>query len=518
MKPEIVYNELISGRDTYLDYAEDVAQLTMPWLKPKGEKIEEQPWTSQGTSSVRNLSSQTLKLMMPAGVQWARIDLPVFVWSLLHERAEKGDSSVTEENITRLENTLRQRTQEIHESLKQKNVRSRLGMALTRNLVEGTTVGHNTSRGMRIFPLRSLVCRRDEFGNVELIVLKQERQPLPEEMQTEGSRKSGTQFSYTLVDFVKDEVWQQDPPASPGGEPVIAKTKEPTDRYIVIVGELPDVDDYPVGYFYNFIRLIASINHAEASLADAMALASWNPLGIKEGSALADDTDQITKRKTGEPVIMQEGDAFPAIQNQAKLGEWSFIGAILEHDKAELAAIAAKGIKDRAMSPNTSATAVIQMIDELNSQTQDLLSALEETFQRPLFQSEMSILEQTTPMFDDETNELLGKHIKITVVTGINALEKQRTFTQFVTVAIPFAQQIDPSVGADGIAILDRMAETMLMDVEGIYFRIKQDPPDPTKPVATGDKGIPKQNVPTRGGPQGPQTQPASAQNIARRS
>lgn len=518
MKPEIVYGELVSSREDFLDHAEDVAALTMPWLKPKGEQIEEQPWTSQGTSSVRNLSSGTMKLMMPAGVEWARIDLPVFVWTLLHDRAEKGDPDVTEERITQLENTLRQRTQEIHESLRQKNVRSRLGMALTRNLVEGTTVGHNTSRGMRIFPLRSLVCRRDEFGNVELIVLKQEREPLPEEMQAKGSRKSGTQFSYTLVDFINDEVWQQDPPESPGGEPVITKTDEPTDRYIVMVGELPDVDDYPVGYFYNFIRLIAAINHAEASLADAMALASWNPLGIKEGSALADDTDQITKRKTGEPVIMQEGDAFPAIQNQAKLGEWAFIGGILEHDKAELASISAKGIKDRAMSPDTSATAVIQMIDELNSQTQDLLSALEETFQRPLFQSEMSILEETTPMFDEETNELLGKHLRITVITGINALEKQRSFTQFVTVAIPFAQQIDPSVGADGIAILDRMAETMLMDVEGIYFRIKQDQPTDPNAVATGDNRLPKKNVPTRGGPQGPETQPAAPQNAQRRS
>ena len=170
------------------------------------------------------------------------------------------------------------------------------------------------------------------------------------------------------------------------------------------------------------------------------------------------------------------------------------------------------------MTPGTSATAVIQMIDELNSQTQDLLSALEETFQRPLFQSEMSILEETSPMFDEETNELLGKHLKITVITGINALEKQRTFTQFVTVAIPFAQQIDPSVGADGIAILDRMAETMLMDVEGIYFRIEKDPATDPNAVPTGDNGIPKQNVLTRGGPQGPQTQPAAPQNAQRRS
>jgi len=512
MKPKIVYDELVTDREDYINYAVDVATLTMPWLKPDGENIEEQPWTSQGTSAVRNLSSATTKLMFPAGVEWARIDLPVHTWTQLEELAEDESSKVTHKQIEDLHATLKKRTGEVHAALKQKNIRSRLGMALTRNLVEGTTVAHNTARGMRIFPLRSLVVRRDEFGEVELIVLKQEREPLPEEMQTEGSRETGTQTSYTLVDFTEGNVWQQDPVE--GGEDTIEKTEEPTDRYIVMVGELPDVDNYPVGYFYNFIRLIASINHAEASLADAMALASWNPLGIREGSALADDTNQITSKKTGQPVVMQEGDAFPAVVNQNKLGEWGFIGGILEHDKAELAAISAKGIKDRAMSPGTSATAVIQMIDELNSQTQDLLSAMEETLQRPLFRSQMSLLEETSPMFDEETNRILGHQLKITVITGINALEKQRTFTQFVTVAIPFAQSIDPSVRADGIAILDRMAETMLMDVEGIYFRAEPDPAVPTSgTVPPASNGLPQKNTLTRGGPQGPETQPAAPQN-----
>ncbi len=511
MKPKIVYDELVTDREDYINYAVDVATLTMPWLKPDGENIEEQPWTSQGTSAVRNLSSATTKLMFPAGVEWARIDLPVHTWTQLEELAEDESSKVTHKQIEDLHATLKKRTGEVHAALKQKNIRSRLGMALTRNLVEGTTVAHNTARGMRIFPLRSLVVRRDEFGEVELIVLKQEREPLPEEMQTEGSRETGTQTSYTLVDFTEGNVWQQDPVE--GGEDTIEKTEEPTDRYIVMVGELPDVDNYPVGYFYNFIRLIASINHAEASLADAMSLASWNPLGIREGSALADDTKQITSKKTGQPVIMQEGDAFPAVINQNKLGEWGFIGGILEHDKDELAAISAKGLKDRAMAADASATLVIQMIDELNSQTQDLLSALEETLQRPLFRSQMSLLEETNPMFDPETDALLGDKLKITVITGINALEKQRTFTQFVTVAIPFAQSIDPTVGADGIAILDRFAETMLMDVDGIYFRIKQDPGTAAGTVPPTDNGVPQENTLTRGGPQGPQTQPAAPQN-----
>ena len=514
MKPEIVYNELVADREDYLDFAEDVAELTMPWLKPKGEDIEQTPWTSQGTSSVRNLSSQTTKLMFPVGVEWARIDFPSHVWATLDEKAADPKEKVTIEHIVSLKDLLKERTQMAHRSLKKKNIRSRLGMALTRNLVEGSTVCHNTGAGMRVFPLRSIVVRRDEFGNVEFLVMKQEREPLPEEMQKQGSRQTGIQCSYTLVNYLTGEVWQQEPPATDGSDPVITLTEEPTDRYFCMVGELPDVDNYPVGYFYNFIRLIAAINHAEAALADAMSLASWNPLGIREGSALADDTDQITQRKTGEPVIMQEGDAFPAIQNQSKLGEWAFIGGILEHDKAELAAISAKGIKDRAMASDTSATAVIQMIDELNSQTQDLLSALEETLQRPLFQSEISLLEETNPLFDEETTALLGHLLDVTVITGINALEKQRTFMTFVTTAIPFAQQIDPTVEADGIAILDRMAETMLMDVEGIYRRKQQDPLQQAAGAAPQNgSGQPQQNIMTRGGPQGPQTQPAAPQN-----
>ncbi len=66
MKPSIVYDERVSDREDFLDKAEEVASLTMPWMKPKGEDIEENPWTSQGTSSVRNLSSSTMKLMLVA--------------------------------------------------------------------------------------------------------------------------------------------------------------------------------------------------------------------------------------------------------------------------------------------------------------------------------------------------------------------------------------------------------------------------------------------------------------------
>ncbi len=63
----------------------------------------------------------------------------------------------------------------------------------------------------------------------------------------------------------------------------------------------------------------------------------------------------------------------------------------------------------------------------------------------------------------------------------------------------------------DGIAILDRMSETMLMDLEGIYFRRKQDPVAAATPGTNGQ--TPQRNTFTAGGPQGPETQPAAAQN-----
>lgn len=513
-QPSRIYDELVSDRDDFIDKAVDVAELTMPWLKPAGSDIEEQPWTSQGTSSVRNLSSTSMKIMMPSGVQWGRLDFPIFVWDELEVMAtDETNEKVTVATIEALKRTLKARSQEIILSLGQKNVRSRLGMAVTRNLVEGSTAVHNTVDGVRIFPLRSFVCRRDQFGDVEFLVLKHVTRVAPEDIKKKGDA-AGHRLQYTFIDFVKDEVWFQD---GNDDDAPVTKMDEPSDRYMVIVSELPDVDNYPVGYFYNFIRLIASINHAESGLADAMSLASWNPLGIREGSALATDTDQITTKKTGDAVIMQEGDAFPAIVNQMKLGEWAFVGQVLEQDKAELAAISAKGIKDRALPGATSATAVIQMIDELSSQSADLLGAYEESFQRPLFASEHSILEEHAPMFDDETQALLGKFLKVTVITGINALEKQRSFALFITQDLPLVMQLDPTVAVDGIAILDRRQESLLMDLDGIYFRREQQAPVAGGAEA-GDNAQFKKNRMTRGGPQGPQTQPASAQNQQARS
>jgi hypothetical protein len=468
-QPKKIYEFLQPERERFLSFAEDSAELTLPWMSTRGDTLpssEKRPWTSEGTSGVRSLSSQTLKIIFPPGVTWGRLGFPPYVWDMIEKAAaDPKNKKVTPHHVRFLKDSLDIRTTDVINGLTQKNTRSRMATALLRNLIEGSTALNNTEDGLRIYPLRSHAVRRNEFGEVELLALHERIQA--DLMATDDARRFGKKTDiWTAVDYLRGEVWRQ---VGDRGGPHLVEN-ESVDQYFVFVSEIPDIENYPSSYTYNYLRLIAQIDHEEASLAEAMADAAWSPVGIREGSVLAEDPNKVMERKTGQPLVHQEGDIFWP-DKKGKLNDWAFVAGMKQDDKAELAAIFAKGIKDRPISPDTSATAVIQMIDELNTQTQDLLSAYEETLQRPLFKSEMAIQERRSPLFG-ELDTALRQMLRITVTTGVNALEKQRTLMRFAIQFLPAVRAMDERLRVNGVELADRMAEGMLIETEGIYEEI----------------------------------------------
>ncbi len=499
--PKAVYEFLTSNRAEFIDYAEDAAKMTLPQLAPRGQAIRERPYTSEGTSAVRSLGSATMKITMPPGVQWAKLDLPVWAWRKLIALAHAGE--IPAEKVVQLKDRLDQRTQDIMRSLEQKNTRSRLAAAMLRNLVEGSTVVNVTPLGLRLFPLRSHVVQRDEFGAVKIL-------GCVEVADADLARASDKNFEkttkiWTLVDFERDEVWRQ---VGDGDDarPFLVED-ERASQWIVFVSEIPDVDHYPTSFVWNYLRLIKQLDHEEQSLAEAMADAAWSPIGIREGSTLSDDPDQVMNTKSGEPIIHTEGDIFYP-EKRGKLSDWGFVAQMRQDDKSELAALFAKGIKDRPIQQDTSATAVIQMIDELNSQTQDLLSAYEDTLQRPLVMAENAILDARDPLFAEEES-VLRKLLKVTVTTGVNALDKQRQLMRFVVQVLPQLQAMDQTFQVHAVEIADRFSESLLLNTEGMYSQMQlPEGGGAGPPGLTPGSGLPREEtIMTRGGPQPPQPQ-----------
>lgn len=501
-----VYEGMTGRRDRYLGFAQEIARYTLPTLSPKGQVETWRPYTASGTLGVRSLASYMVKVNMPAGVRWAEVDLPVEVWPVITPILGDDGAQV-------MRDRLKSRGGDIFESFERKRVRSRAAAAMNRILCEGSTGFFNHRGGVRVYPLRAHTVER-EGGEVRFACFVDEIEPAPETIYKGQKRSQEKKCIYTCVNYETEEIWRQ---VDDGAAERV--DDELPDQWWVTVTETPDVDDYPVPYAYNYLRLIVQIDHAEESLAEAMAIASFAPIGLKTGTPVARNPEQIRRIRSGDPLVMNDGDMFiPAWGG--KLGDWSFIGAILSANREELAKIFAMGIKDRPISHDTSATAVLEIVDELNTQTQDLMTSMSETFQVPLVRSENLLLEQVTPLFPDLPPEVASL-LRIVVTTGIRAVEKQRTSMQFVERVLPSLKLMDETFRVHAERIADDVSQAHMIDTKGYYSSISQDEMRIQQLLAemaapeqrpTGRNGAPTNGRPprtdtimTRGGPQPPQ-------------
>jgi len=502
-KPELIYNQFVGERDRYLSYAEDCARLFDPTLSVMGDDdTPEQPWTSEGISNLRSLTSSIMKIVMPPGVRWGMIDMPPEVWQEFERLAIQGE--LPPELVAALRRKMRARSNNLIGSLGQKNTRTRFSTGVHRNLVEGNTGFRNSPEGLTIYPLRSIGVRRDEHGDVMVLAIHEEEEPDPMSVQ-EADDFGKVLQTWTVIDYQKKEIWRQT------GENEKAERVEDEEPswYWVMVPQIPDVGHYAVGYAWHYLRLIGQIDHAEASLAQALAFASWKPIGIREGSSLADDPKKLMKTKTGDPVVMQEGDIIWPDTGRA-IQDWGWVATMRNDDRQEAGNAFAKGLKDRPLSPDMSATAALEIVDEINSETADLLGSIEETGQKPLLTSESRIHDLISPLFNPADTRILGPLVRTQVITGINALDKQRTLSRLTLQILPMVMQLDPSVKAHGIEILDRISEGMLVKTEGMYSEKSQQEMLMEQMAAVGpQQGGPRdQTIMTRGGPQPPQPAP----------
>ena len=516
-QPKIVYEGLSGDREKWLDFAEDTARLTIPSLDPRGHmrsKRHDRPHTTEGTTAVFSMASMALKVLMPPGVLWGEVNMPPQVWKFLEKKVREGGVSFNDDDIATLKDRFRNRTQDVIKSLNQRNTRSRIGAAIRRNLVEGSTAIHNAPprpdadprerifrpEGIRIFPLRSHVVMRNEYGDVRVLCIEEVIPVDPMQVQDKKDFKN-EQHIWTLIDYESEEIWRQ---IGDRGDPFFVED-ETVDGYFVFSTEIPDIENYAHSYFWNYLRLIAQIDHAESSMAEAMSDASWSPLGVREGSTLAEDPDQVTQKKTGEVIVGQEGDIF-WWNTGRKIADWAWVASMRNDDRRELGNISAKGIKDRSIGSDTSATAILEIVDEIETQALDLLSSLEDTLQRPLMKSEMAIHNRMVPLLDPNSDEArLAEFVDINITTGVGALSKQRSMLRFVN-GLSVLQQLDPRLRVNGVNAADRIGEGMLLDTEGLYEQIS---PEEMAVMSGGGADVEQpsreETVLTPGGPQPPQ-------------
>lgn len=507
MTPNIynAYQKLKGTREPYLDYAEETSRMTIPTMSPRGTPVNKElrPHTPHGTQAVRSLASSILKSMMPPGVKWFDLDFPPEVWQQL--KGQHGDTVVAD-----IRAALDARENAIIEALNHKTARSRFGSSVQRNLVEGQTVYINKPGEIGVYPLRSFVLERVN-GKVHTLIIEEEKFTSPFENveatagETPGGEPSPNKCVYILADFEKGEVWRQDGPKGTAKR-VDDKPKDPDhltiQQFIVSVGETPDIDDYAVGYAYNYLRLFHLLNHAESSLGEAMAAAASNWPCVRPGSPVT--ADDMSRKRSGEWTEATEGDLW-WFSSVNKVGDWAFVHQKIEGWKNDLATVFAMGIKDRPVGADTTATEILQVIDELNTQTQTLMTSMEETFQRPLIESELTLQERVSPLFPDIAADVLSI-VKVTITSGGNSIERQRSLMRFLTQVLPMLKTLDQTLVVDGKRCADALADSMLVKTEGMYSKMSPEQVQQMQMAAMGGGDTAREEtIMTNGGPQPPQ-------------
>jgi hypothetical protein len=494
------YMEELGGEHSEaLDNAESIAKLTLPGVAPRGTKIEDEPYTNEGTNAVLSRASSLDHGMFPPGAT-------SFSYTLKESAkiaAEQEDQALLTELNTRLE----KRRDDVASSLQRKAAKSRMIASFRRLLIEGSTLYVNHADRIDIYPLRDFVVER-ESGIPRIVICKQEITPDPLEITDQSPKNDKPVCTYTLFNFEKGEVWKQSD-AWEGDAAKNAKrideSEDPEERInirqaVLAVGEVPDVGDYPVGYAHHHRRLIAMLNHIDSGLGEGVAIAAWNLLRARPGSPVAADPEGIKSKRSGDVIVADEGD-LEWLGAAVKLGDFAFLVGLREVLKDVLAVAFAMQLSNRnyAGQPK-SATEIIELVSDIHQQSQDLGSTLEETLHRPLIAAETYLFEQANPILKGMkiSNDSPLAHPElladILITSGANALEEQRRERQFILQEFPMLKTLDPMLQINGKKAADMFTARTRMQQNGLYYRLTPEQMVQQQLLAAGAVGGGAQN------------------------
>lgn len=453
-RPREVYHSLTHYRRNFLEYAEDAAKLTDPSLNPKGESKLDRPYTHLGTQGLRTLASTVHRVMMPPQVKYIRL-LP----RQMTTGVDPDVRAETDEIASGIEN-------DVLRFLAVRGVRSQVASAFRRNLVEGSTAWWLQDKMLRFYPLRSHVVVRESSKPLLLVCREQDivdKYSMPAE-ETIG-KEDDLDWIYTLVDFEDHMVYQEKT-----ADDTLIELGEESWRFGLMVGSVPDIDDYPTSYVWDHLGLIQQLDNAGQSLAEAMANASWVFPLISPGSTVT--PQDLWAHRAGIPMIASRDD-FSWFNADIKLSNWDQIIMLRNQLRDEMSGLFALGLKDRTKYANT-ATEVLQLATELDQHTQDLLAAYEDTFLLPLVEASLRVLSDGKSDIDEDGKI---KGVEVVVTTGQNALQRETALSRLVNTASVVKGSLDPTLGVDGVALMRRAAAAQQFEMGKIFYQTQQAQP-----------------------------------------
>jgi hypothetical protein len=425
-----------NGRQEFLDAAHEVAELTLPDLRPLGRPIDNLPYSSLPGKFVRGLASTLVRTLFPATTEWYEYQYGTDVQRQIDSLDDELSAAATAE----LDGLLDDRRTYVKNFIMQRQVIARLARLLRRILVEGQVGLQVLKDRIRVHPLRTLAIKRHS-GELIYWIIKEQKRITFKDMTPGGDHEN--KFLYTLIDPINGEVWQQTDDEAPTK---IAKGTDGGDvrQYVLATSEFADTEDYVYGFAWHFKGLLSEIDNMAASLGEATANAAWAILLV---DPLANVTaEEIKNQWVSGSAAIARADQFKWLTSGVKLNDFGFIASYLNDLRRDGRDIFLD--EEPQAEPDVTATAVLRRAERIDQQTSDLLVSLETSLQKPLVEAVEAAL-KLAPITVDKVNG----PIQIVVTTGSSAIQQDMRAMRGLQ-KIGMAKELDPLLVVDGMAAL----------------------------------------------------------------
>lgn len=279
------YMAMEAVRAPYLERARQVAELTLPAVLPRegytGSHLAT-PYQSVGSKGAASLAAKQLMALFPPGQSMMRYQMDPAAEEVLSQ----GDPDVKAE----VESSLAKTEKAMDMEIESKAMRPRLHQALIHRAISGNyLIRYLDSGNLKGFPLDRFVIKRDQEGNVLLVITKESvsRAMLDEatlaQLEQAGSPPDNKQLDindngldiYTAIhrmDKNTFEVWQE----IEGVEIVGTYGTYPVDElpWIPLRGDASPGMDYSYGYMSALLGDLASLEGLTKALVDNAAASS----------------------------------------------------------------------------------------------------------------------------------------------------------------------------------------------------------------------------------------------------
>ena len=442
------YQQLVTGRDPYLQRARDCSKVTIPTLIPDaGDKDRgslKTPYQSLGARGVNYLASKLLITLFPPNSAFFKLEID----DLVLRTTEGGDQLKAE-----FDSALVNVEHAVMSALETANGRASMHEAFKHLLVGGNVLLYVAEDGIKVIHLNRFAVCRDPMGHVTEIVVEEEVYPevLPEgflnETETENEESPGyasqkTVKLYTYIEYEQGKChWYQEAKGKeiPGTHGMCDEDVSP---WIPLRFNRVDGEEYGRGYveeYYGDLLALESLYQSvlEGSAAAAKILFLVNPNGTTRPRTLANAPNGA--------IVQGNANDVTVIQSQ-KAQDLGIASSTIDRIEGRLQFAFLLNTAIQRPGERVTAEEIRYMSQELEAGIGGLYSILTQELQLPLVRRLMHVMRKQRKLPPFPKGEGGKALVNPKPVTGLEAIGRGDDRNKLIDFITTVGQTLGPEV------------------------------------------------------------------------